>query len=502
MLKECDVAIVGCGPAGLSAGIYCSRAGLKTVILGIPEKSQAELAKHIENYFGFPEGIDGAILVNKGIIHCKKFGAEFVKEEAVTAVRVDQGGKASFVIKTSGGNDVRAKSMIIATGVPIRLSGIKNEEQLTGRGVHYCVSCDGYFYRDKKVAIIGNGDHAAEDAVEAMSYTKDVTIIANAKDFKFSDNFDKEITKWNIRTILGKVKEFKGEKKFESLVMEDGTEMRFDGVFMACGTAGALDFAANLGLEIKDNILVVDENNATSMEGVFAAGNCSGRCRQIAKNVGDGCNAGTNVIKYLRERDVYVDYGEKKIAPEEAKAGPVPQPVLTTTAAPIVMQQLPQKKLKLGWVCFSCCEDSTIVFTEILNDYWDKLKDIVEIKYARVLRNKNDYTDLDIMFVEGAISNPRAEEELKKIRENCKKLIAVGACACTGMPSGQRNTFDERRKREIEPIVRAFDYSKDVKPVHDVVKVDDTVPGCPMLESSFLNVLKKSFAEFGINAQL
>ncbi len=305
--EEHDVIIIGSGPSGLSASIFCGRAGLKTVVVGLPEKSQAQMAKNIENYFGFP-GIDGSDLIRRGIEQAGKFGVNFVKDEAVSA---SQEGR-SFSVKTSKGMSLNGRAMIIATGVPIRLSGIKNEERLTGKGIHYCVSCDGPLYSNKRLAIIGNGNHAAEDAIEAINYTKDVTLISNAEKFEFSDVYGAEIKKWKIQTLAEKVKEFRGEKWFESLILENGKELKFNGVFMACGIAGALDFAANLGLEIKDNILVVDENNMTNVEGVFASGNCAGRCRQIAKNVGDGCNAAVNAIKYLRSRELYFDYAHGK----------------------------------------------------------------------------------------------------------------------------------------------------------------------------------------------
>lgn len=159
-------------------------------------------------------------------------------------------------------------------------------------------------------------------------------------------------------------------------------------------------------------------------------------------------------------------------------------------------------KLRIGWFSFSCCEDSTIVFTEILNDYYDKLAPLVEFSHVRILKKNNDMNNLDIAFVEGAIATDKAAEELKKIRANTKKLIAVGACACTGMPSAQRNDFDEHRKTEINQIMVTFNLNRKVMPLHEVVTVDDNVPGCPMLETTFLAVLNKQLKEFGINAQL
>lgn len=501
MIDEADVVIIGCGPAGLTAAVFCGRANLKTVVIGNPAKSQAELAMHIQNYFGFPEGIDGPVLLAKGITQAQNFGALIIKDEVVNATMVEEGGSRAFIVKTSKGQNFRCRAMIIATGIPIRLSGIGNEEKLTGKGVHYCVNCDGPLYKDKKIAIVGNGNHAAEDAIEALSFTKDITIISNAPSFEFSDTFTEEIKKWQIATMCAKIKTFKGEKWFEGIILDTGKELPFNGVFMACGVAGALDFSANLGLDIKDNILVVDANNMTSMEGVFAAGNCAGRCRQIAKNVGDGCNAAVSAIKYLRSKELYFDYvhtmsslsAQNKTSAEKEPLSQKPQ-TMTPPA--------PQQKLRVGWFSFSCCEDNTIVFTELLNDYYDKLKNIIDIRYSRILRKKNDMKNLDIAFVEGAISNERAATELRRIRKNCKKLVAIGACAVTGMPSGQRNMFDERKKKEIQPIVRAFDYSKKVRTLHELVIVDDSVPGCPMTENAFLATLGRQLKEFGINAQL
>jgi thioredoxin reductase (NADPH) len=460
---------------------------------------------------GFPDGIAGPMLINKGIIQCMKFGVRFVKEEVVSAQQDKQ-----FMIKTNMGKQFNARAMIIAAGTPIKLS-VVNEDKLMGRGVHYCVNCDGPLYKGKKVAVIGNGDHAAETAMEALSYTKDITIIANSNRFEFSDAYHNELTKCQIKTILSKVREFKAGNTLESIVMEDGTELRFSGVFMASGVAGALDFAANLGLEIQNNMLVVDADNKTNLAGVFAAGNCAGKCRQIAKNAGDGCNAGLSAIKYLRSTETYTDYAHHTegitITKDAVRIEPIKKEIIKDEIIeerkveplfeePVTKPRVIGKKLRIGWFSFSCCEDSTIVFTEILNDYYDKMKDVIDIRHARVLKSRNDMTDLDVAFVEGAISNPKHEEEVRKIRANCKKLVAVGSCACTGMPSGQRNEFDENRKREIDPIVKAFSYNTKVKPLREVVQVDDQVPGCPMMEASFLAVLNKTLKEFGIDAQL
>jgi sulfhydrogenase subunit delta len=156
------------------------------------------------------------------------------------------------------------------------------------------------------------------------------------------------------------------------------------------------------------------------------------------------------------------------------------------------------KKLKIGWFSFSCCEDSTIVFTELLNDHYREWMKLLEFKSALVLKKKEDLTDIDVAFVEGAITAPDQEEKLKKIRSVSRKLVAIGACACVGMPSAQRNVFDEKTTAEIQAIMARFKYAKTVKKVSDIVTVDDQVPGCPMNETMFLSVVTKYLKEFHI----
>jgi coenzyme F420-reducing hydrogenase gamma subunit len=155
-------------------------------------------------------------------------------------------------------------------------------------------------------------------------------------------------------------------------------------------------------------------------------------------------------------------------------------------------------KLKVGWFSFSCCEDNTIVFTELLNDNWEKWKDLVEFKHARVLQSNNVLEDIDVAFVEGAIANKKNREELEKIRKNSKKVVAIGSCACTGIPSNHRNKFDEETKASIQYLIDRYGYEKEVLSIDQVVEVEDKVPGCPMVEANFLKVLTKYLEEFKI----
>jgi len=149
------------------------------------------------------------------------------------------------------------------------------------------------------------------------------------------------------------------------------------------------------------------------------------------------------------------------------------------------------KKAKVGWFSFTCCEDSTIVFTELMNTHYDEWKKIIDIQAARILRKKENLKDLDISFVEGAIASERDAEKLREIRKNSKILVAVGACACEGMPSSQRNKFNESQRREIQAEVKRFNLLKETLPIKKFVKVDEYIEDCPMSEQDFLKTLDK-----------
>ncbi len=150
-------------------------------------------------------------------------------------------------------------------------------------------------------------------------------------------------------------------------------------------------------------------------------------------------------------------------------------------------------KLRIGWFSFTCCEDSTIIFTELLNTYYKDWFKKIEFMHARILRKDDteEIKEMDVAFVEGAISSDRQEEKLKKIREKSKTVVAVGACAVLGSPSNQRNFFNREQMNEIKPILELFKYKEKVMKLADVVTVDENIPGCPMNENVFLEVMNK-----------
>jgi len=153
------------------------------------------------------------------------------------------------------------------------------------------------------------------------------------------------------------------------------------------------------------------------------------------------------------------------------------------------------EKLKIGWFSFSCCEDNTIVMTEVMNDHWQEWKKKFDFRHARVLKSNNVMDEFDIAFIEGAIASPEHEAKLKDIRKRSKKLVAIGSCAVTGLPSGQRNSFTDEQKESIDFLITRFGALPKVLKVSDVVTVDAEVPGCPMEPGNFLKAVNELTAE-------
>jgi coenzyme F420-reducing hydrogenase gamma subunit len=157
------------------------------------------------------------------------------------------------------------------------------------------------------------------------------------------------------------------------------------------------------------------------------------------------------------------------------------------------------RRLVVGWFSFTCCEDSTILLTELLNDHLNEWKRVVEFRHMKTLKTNNSLTGLDVAFVEGAISSDSQADEVRRIRENAKYVVAIGACACTGKPSTSRNQFvSEQIDERIRWYLSHFDYGEEVKRLDEVIRVDDMVRGCPMKVPAFLQTLDKYLDLFEI----
>lgn len=294
-MRQTEIAIIGQGPAGLSAAIYTARAGLKTLVLGCDPKVAGDY--DIDNYFGFPDSITGQELIQLGCRHAEKFGAELLCQKVLSVHHDSEGG---FVIKTDK-SETSCKALILATGVSRIRPGITNLSAYEGKGVSYCVSCDGFFYKDKKVMVVGEGIFAANQALELKTYTPHVTICTQGKKIKISENYLSLLQNNNISVLEDKVIELKGDKFLEKAVLENEQAMDVDGLFVAMGEASSVDFAYSLGIITKGNFIEADHKQRTNIPGVFAAGDCVGRYLQISVAVGEGAIAGYSAISYLKK---------------------------------------------------------------------------------------------------------------------------------------------------------------------------------------------------------
>ncbi|SDN21705.1 thioredoxin reductase (NADPH) [Desulfonauticus submarinus] len=293
-MEQKDIIIIGAGPAGLSAAIYTARGGASTLVLGCNPKVAGEYV--IDNYFGFPKPITGKELIQRGIEQAKKFGAE-IKCEKVLSIHFSN--QNTFLVKTET-NQYESKAIILATGVTRVRPGIDNLKDYEGKGVSYCVSCDGFFYKNKKVAVLGEGVFAANQALELTEYTKQITIFTQGKKPSFSQEFAKKLESFKIPVRKDKIISLKGNKGLEQIVLENGDIEPLDGLFIAMGEASSLDFAYTLGLTRKGVFIEADFEQKTNIPGVFAAGDCVGRFLQISVAVGEGAIAGKSALNYIK----------------------------------------------------------------------------------------------------------------------------------------------------------------------------------------------------------
>lgn len=287
-----DCVIIGKGPAGLSAATYAARAGLGVLVLG--GKSKLEMAKVVENYFGFAH-IAGTELLRKGMEQARKAGAA-IKEEEVIALKHEG---TNFIVESATGT-YKSKSIIIATGISIKELGIKGEKQFSGKGVHQCAVCDGYFYKGKGVIVVGNGDFAAHEALELANNAKKTCIFTNGADSRISKALLKKLKSKKIPIRKERIIEIKGKNFVEGIVLENKRELKADGIFIALGVASAFDFAKRLGIEMKGNYIAADNKQHTNIKGIFAAGDCCGGMLQVCKASADGAVAAMSAIAYIR----------------------------------------------------------------------------------------------------------------------------------------------------------------------------------------------------------
>ena len=282
-----DVIILGAGPAGISASLYTGRANLKTLIL-YNDESGLEKASLIENYYGFKNGITGEELYNTGIEQAKNIGVEVLKEEVV---KIENNIEHFNVVTTK--NEYQAKNLILATGNKKNRPKIKGIEKFEGKGVSYCAICDGFFYRNRSVAVLGSGNYAISETNELINIADNITILTNGKEAP-------EFRADNVKVDTKEIEEIDGEDKVEEVKFKDGTTIKTDGIFVAEGVAGSSEFAKKLGIITQKDKIVVNENMETNIKGIYACGDCTGGLLQVSKAVYEGAKAGLEVIKRQR----------------------------------------------------------------------------------------------------------------------------------------------------------------------------------------------------------
>lgn len=284
-----DVIIIGAGPAGISASLYTQRANLNTLVI-YNDKSGLEKAETIENYYGFENGIDGESLYITGINQAKNLGVEIKKEE-VLKIEITENG---FEVTTTN-NTYTSKTVIIATGNKKNTPKIKGIKEFEGKGVSYCAICDGFFYKGKEVAVLGNGNYAISETNDLINLAKQITILTNGKEVP-------NIRAENVKVIPKEIREVRGGDKVEEIEFEDDSKLKIDGIFIAEGTAGTKEFAKKLGILTNGDKIIVNDKMETNIPGIYACGDCTGGLLQISKAVYEGATAGLEVIKHLKNK--------------------------------------------------------------------------------------------------------------------------------------------------------------------------------------------------------
>ena len=295
-MEHTQCLIIGAGPAGLSAAIYTARAGMDTMVVGCEPKIAGDY--DIDNYFGFPETISGRELLARGTRQAERFGARLACRRALAVHMAEDG---AFTCVTDQG-EYRAEAVIIAAGVTRVRPGIAGIADYEGKGVSYCVSCDGFFFRGRRVVVVGEGNYAANQALELANFTPDVTIVTQGKAPEMDESFAAKLTAAGIGVSTASLVNLTGTPALAGGGLADGGHLAFEGLFVAMGQASALDFARTLGVTTRGAFLEADHDQKTNVPGVFAAGDCVGHFMQISVAVGEGAKAGRAAIAHIREQ--------------------------------------------------------------------------------------------------------------------------------------------------------------------------------------------------------
>jgi len=291
-----DVVILGLGPAGMQAAIHAARRKMTVLMLGKPAKSSLFHA-HIENFCCI-FNLSGEDMLRVGHQQAVQFGAEICEEDVL---HISPTGSL-FDVTIESGQRIQAKSLIIATGATRNRLGVPGEKELLGKGVSYCVECDGNFFRGQDVAVVGNESAAVGGALTLAGDTRKVHLVA--KKIQVVDALHEQLRNSSVTIHEGtRVQTIVGQKEVQGLVMEDGTQLDVKGVFIELGAKGVMELAATLGVVLDETgkYIATDKKQKTNIAGIFAAGDICGPPWQMAKAVGEGCVAGLEAASYARK---------------------------------------------------------------------------------------------------------------------------------------------------------------------------------------------------------
>ena len=283
-----DIAIIGTGPAGVSAAITARVRGKQVLLFGSKGLTTKMTKAHtIRNYPGLPD-ITGTDLADKLKHHLDVMGVEITEKQVTTVYAMG----SYFGIQTP---DImyEASSVILAGGV-VMGKPFPGEDELLGRGVSYCATCDAFFYRGKDVAVLGSGEYALHEAQALLPVAKSVTLLANGQPLTAEFPAEVVVRPEKVEAILG-------EQRVSGVQLAGGETVALDGVFVALGVAGSTALARKLGAEVDGNRIVTDEHMMTTLPGLYAAGDCTGGLLQVAKAVYEGALAGSEAAKALRK---------------------------------------------------------------------------------------------------------------------------------------------------------------------------------------------------------
>lgn len=281
------IVIIGSGPAGVSAALYAARAGVETTVISMGVGA-LDKAESIENYYGFAEPLSGAELHQNAIEGARRVGASFVTAEVVGLDFAE-----SLVVQTTAG-DYPADAVILAAGASRAAPRIAGLKELEGRGVSYCATCDAFFYRGKKVVVLGDGEFALHECQALLPLAEQVTLCTNGAEPTAVFPAEVSVCREKITAVLG-------EDRVEGLQTESGI-IPTEGVFIALGVAGSTALARKMGAMVEGSRVQVDEKMQTGIPGLYAAGDCTGGLLQICKAVYEGAVAATEATKFLRQK--------------------------------------------------------------------------------------------------------------------------------------------------------------------------------------------------------